>query len=60
MKYGNPVRWSQMARTLKIFGFMKDDGKAEAKRISELLKKRIAEGKAQKLDRGLYRQIKSE
>jgi hypothetical protein len=56
-KYGNPVSWSDMCRTLRIFGFMKGGSKAESFRIRKLLVKRIEQGKAEQLDRGLYRQI---
>jgi hypothetical protein len=48
-----------MCRTLKIFGYMHGDNKTEALRIAELLKKRIAQGKAEQIKRGLYREIKS-
>ena len=55
----NSLGAADMTRTLKITGYMNGHGKAEAFRISELIEKRCAEGKAEKIGRGLYREIKS-
>lgn len=58
-KYGEPVHWRDITRTLKMFGLMEGDGKAEALRISKLLAEQCRKGKAEKVGRGLYREIKS-
>ena len=56
-KYGPAVKWADMCRTLLIFGYMHDTSKAEAFRINTLLKKRIKQGKAERIGPGRYRQI---
>jgi hypothetical protein len=56
-KFGNPVSWAAMCRTLRIFGYMRDTSKAEAFRINKLLKNRIEQGNAERVGRGRYRQI---
>ncbi len=46
-----------MCRTLRIFEIMNGGSKAEAFRIRALLVKRIKQGKAEQINRGLYRAV---
>jgi len=49
-----PVRWADLCRSLRVMGYMKNFTKAECFRVAKQLQKRVDDGKAVRLKRGLY------
>ena len=54
---GIEIHWADMCRTLRIFGHMEDYSKGECYRIHGLLKQAIADGRVERVKRGVYRRI---
>jgi hypothetical protein len=52
-----PVNWSDICRTMIMFGMMKDNSLGECRRIKALLEDRIAVGKVKKDSEGKYRAV---
>jgi len=54
---GHVVRWADICRTLRMFGYMEDYSKAECLRVNAELRKLIKKGRVEQVGRGRYRRI---